>query len=139
MKKYFITLGIVLALGALVLGAVPAMASGNNSADTTSAEYNAGRHPIRRFLGIQDESRVDELLTRAVENGRLTEEQSAKIKEAWVEHHEEAGKINALGRLLIVRDESRVDQLLQRAVDNGKITAEQSAKIKQAWLDLHGE
>ncbi len=139
MKKIIIVASSLLILAALTLSAVPALAAGGSDTPCPPTAEQVGKGRLaRRFLGIQDEAKVDELLARALEAGRITPEQAERIKTAWENNHERVGRRMVLGGLMGVQDEAKVDDILAQAVANGKITDDQAARIKQAWENRHG-
>jgi hypothetical protein len=92
---------------------------------------------LGKLLLIQDETKVDSLLAAAVSNGRLTAEQSAKIKAFWTERHGPFTKKVVLRGLMRIPDEARLQEVLNQAMTNGKITQDQANQIIAAWEKIH--
>ena len=142
MKRIVIIASIVLAL--LVLGgiAVPVLAAdpaGSTPAPTQGTGRIGRAWILERLLLVRDEAKVDALLAKAVENGKISTEQSSKIKSFWTLHHEQAAKRAALRGLARIQDEAQLKTLLDNAVAGGRITSDQAAKITAAWENLHNK
>jgi hypothetical protein len=92
---------------------------------------------LARLLFVQDGTKVDAFLAKAVAAGKITEDQKIKIKDFWTDNHSRFVKNLILGRLLRCPDESKVKNYLDKAVLSGKIQQSQEDKILQAWEILH--
>lgn len=92
-----------------------------------------------RLLMVQDEAKVDAFLTKALDNGKLTEKQASRVKDLWAKHHARFARAAVLGRLLRVNDEAKVDAFLDRAVQAQKLVQPRADRIKQLWDWVHGQ
>ena len=132
--------GIFLALVVLTICAVPVFAA-DGSGETAPATHCAqGWHKMRilgRLLLIQDEAKIDALITKAVEADKLTDEQAVKVKDFWTNHHQQFGKKVFLTRLIWVEDGAKVQAFLDKAVTAGKINSEQAGNVMTLWNKLH--
>jgi hypothetical protein len=135
-KTIIIVCGVLLA-AVLAFGIIPvAAADGPNQTTPAAQQANKGQM-IKRLLAIQDEAKVDALLSKAVADKKITADQSAKIKDFWTAHHAQFIKTRIAGRLLKVKDGTKLDVFLANGVSAGKITADQAAHIKALWTELH--
>lgn len=135
MKRKIALIGsMLLVLVVLAVWAVPAFAADPQPAQITQA--NKARVLIRLLL-VQDEAKVDAFIAKAVEAGKLTNEQAVKVKEFWTAHHAKFARNVILVRLLKAQDESKVQAFLDKAVAAGKIQQAQADKIIQIWEILH--
>jgi hypothetical protein len=138
-KKIAIISGIVL-IAVLAIGVVPVAASEIAANTTPSSMQQISKGQLLcRLLLIQDEAKTDALLAQGVASGRITADQSAKIKDFWIANHGKVAKEIALRRIIRVKDGAKLDAFLAKAVDNGKISADQAAKIKAVWTDIHSK
>ena len=90
-----------------------------------------------RLLMVQDESKVDALLKRAVDAKRLDEAQARKIKGLWMDHHSQFAAGKPLVRLLLIPNGARVQTLLGKAVDADKLEQPQADRIWHLWQAVH--
>ena len=140
MKKRVAIGSLVLAL-VLALGiAAPVFADDPGGASTPSAQGagKCGRAVIlARLLLIQDEGKVTALLDKAIQNGKITDEQADKILAFWTLNHEKAGTRFVLRGLNRIQDETKLMEVIEKALDSGRITQQQADKIFAAWHKLH--
>lgn len=119
--------------------AIPVYAfGGNNSGQSSQTTQQV--HKIRiltRLLLIQDEAKVNAIIAKAENSGKISTEQAEKIKEFWTNHHTQFAKRAVLVRLLRANDESKVHEILNKAAVNGKITQTQVDNIIALWEKLH--
>jgi hypothetical protein len=104
---------------------------------TQDAAQPSRAKALLRLLLVQDEAKVDTLIAGAVNSGKITAEQGAKIKSFWTEHHTQFTRNVILKRLLSARDETKVKAFLDKAVNAGKIQQAGADKIIQMWETLH--
>jgi len=90
-----------------------------------------------RIMGIKDEASLDAALAKLVGEGRLTQEQAAKIKTRWQKQQERNRPLPALDRLRAIQDEGKLSEALTRLMADGKITQDQAARIRQQWQKQH--
>ena len=137
-KKIMIIVAASFTLIALLAFAVPVFAAASGASAQPERTTPANRpRVLLRLLLVQDEAKVDALIARAVEAGKLTPEQAVKVKDFWADHHARFTRNVILARLLRAQDESKVQAFLDRAVTAGKVQPAQTDKIIQIWEILH--
>jgi hypothetical protein len=139
-KKVLVVLTLVVTVGIFTVFAVPVVAADPaGSVQGTEQTMNCwGRAIILgRLLLVQDETKVDALLAKAIENDRLTAEQTGKIKDYWSNHHAQFTKKFVFKGLMRIQDEAKLQQVLENAVTSGKIDQAQADKITEAWHKIH--
>lgn len=98
---------------------------------------------VAAILGISEETlasafrqagqeMVDEALAKAVDEGRITEEQAEQLRDRW-EQARDRVKRGLMFRRLLRMDEEAVDELLVKLIDEGRIDFEQAGEIKAKW------
>ena len=123
---------------ALFFITVPVIANNNtdnNGMNRINTENETGL--ITNLLVVQDKAKVEALIARALDSGRITPEQAVRIKDAWVANYQKATVSNArliMQRLITMWDKAKVEALIARALDSGRITPEQAVRIKDAWV-----
>jgi hypothetical protein len=139
MKKKILIIGaVLLALVVLTIWAVPTFAA--DPGPTTSGTLTAGKVRIlARLLLVQDEAKVDVYIAKAQTAGKITEEQAAKIKEFWTNHHQQFTRKVVLTRLLWAKDGTKVQAFLDKAVASGKITQEQAGNAMNLWNKVNSK
>lgn len=136
-KILIIAVAVVTLIAVLVMG-IPVFASDAAGAANPAAITQVNKAKIlARLLLVKDEAKVDAFIAKAVANNKLTQEQAAKLKAFWVEHHTQFVKNQILIRLLQAKDEAKVKVFLDKAVQDQKIQKSQSDRIIQAWEILH--
>ena len=137
-RKLMIIVVSTIALIAILAFTVPVIAADTaaSTPPTQISRVNKAR-VLARLLLVRDEAKVDTFLARAINAGKINEEQAIKIKGFWETHHSNFAKNLILGRLLRIQDESKVKNILDKAVVSGKIQQAQEDKILQAWEILH--
>ena len=100
-KKIMIIVVSALTLIALLVIAVPVVAS-DTATTTPPAQITPANKAgvLVRLLLVQNEAKVDAFLAKAVAAGKITTDQSTKIKDFWTAHHGQFLKNVILGRLL---------------------------------------
>ena len=136
-KKLIIILVSSLTLIGILAWAVPAMAADSGAPSARNLPQAGHFKVLLRLLLVQDEAKVDALLARAEDAGKLTPEQVVKIKTFWTNNHTRFARNFVLKRLLGAKDGDRVQQFLDQKVTAGKIKPEQAEKIIQIWEILH--
>lgn len=137
-KKIIIITVASLTMIALFVWAVPVLAADSGAAQSAQTAPQLGKVKVLfRLLLVQDEAKVDALLAKAVDAGKLTTGQAVKVKEFWANHHAQFAKNVVLKRLLSAKDEAKVQEFLAKAVQAGKIKQEWANKIIQIWEMLH--
>jgi hypothetical protein len=140
-KKTVIVTCLVLAVAVAGVLAVSSLAfAADNPTPTLAAPGAPAVNKARvmvRLLMIQDESRVDALLQKAVDAGKLKSDQVTTIKGLWTEHHSQFAAGKPLVRILLVRNGARVQALLGRAVHSGRLEQPQADKIWSLWEAVH--
>ena len=139
-RKTAIVIGILLGLVVLVAQAVPAFAAdpATQPAAQSAQQVNKTRVMLH-LLMVQDEAKVDAFIAKALDAGKITQDQAAKIKTFWTNNHQKLAKRAILMRLLGAKDGTKVQAFLDKAVAANKITLEQAAKVMAAWNDLHSK
>jgi uncharacterized glyoxalase superfamily protein PhnB len=93
MKRKFALIGsMVLAIVVLATVAIPVFAADDArvTPPVTQGDQLFNRTRIlARILLIQDEAKVDALIAKAQDAGKITEEQAIKVKEFWTNHHKQ--------------------------------------------------
>jgi polyhydroxyalkanoate synthesis regulator phasin len=136
-KILLIVSGVILA-AVLAFAVVPVAAASNDGTLVPHAiQQTAKGRVILQLLRIQDESKVDAILAQAVSNGKITADQSAKIKDFWTAHHTQFLKNRIVNRLLRVQDQAKLQTFLDQAVANGKLSQDQANKVMALWQTLH--
>ena len=137
-RKLMIIVVSTIALIAILAFTVPVIAA-DTAASTPPAQITQLNKAkiLARLLLVRDEVKIETFLTRAVNAGKITEEQAIKIKGFWETHHSNFAKNLIVGRLLRTQDESKVKIFLDKAVASGKVQQAQEDKILQAWEVLH--
>ncbi len=139
MKKKILIIGAVLiALVFLTIWAVPTFAA--DPGPVAPGTLTAGKVRIlARLLLVQDEAKVDTYIATAQTAGKITEEQAAKIKEFWTNHHQQFTRKVVLTRLLWAKDGTKVQAFLDKAVASGKITPEQAGSAMTLWNKINSK
>ena len=140
MKKAIIIASIALSLLCVFGVAAPIMAADPGGSPPVAGQgaSKLGRGVLLgRLLLVRDEAKIDALLAKAVENGRITAAQSDKIKAFWTLRHEQATRRAVLRGLARIQDEAKLKEVLDRALANGRITREQTDRIIAAWEIIH--
>ena len=139
MKRKIVIIVGILVLAAQAVWIIPAFAAGSTGSTqpTQTAQMVNKTKILVRLMVVQDESKIDAFLAKAVSAGKLTADQSAKVKQLWVEHHAQFAPGSILVRLLKAKDGTRVDAFLDKAVTAGKIKQAQADKIEALWQQLH--
>ena len=138
-KRKIIIIGVAaLTLIALLVMAIPVLAddSGASVNPAQITQVNKAK-VLARLLLVQNEAKVDGFIAKAAGAGKLTGEQSIKLKEFWSAHHAKFLKRVVVLRLLRAQDESKVQAFLDKAVAAGKIEKVQAEKIIKIWEILH--
>src|SRR5512136_559585 len=106
MKKSAIIMGgIALAVVVVLAFAVPALAAGSSTPQLAPTTRQAFKPRVLiRLLLIQDETKVDALIAKAKDAGKITDAQATKIKEFWTEHHKQFAKNVILTRIIWAQD-----------------------------------
>ncbi len=137
-KKIAIIGAVVLAVAVILVWAVPAFAENSTTTQIGQNSQQSYRSRILiRLLLVQDEAKVDSLIAKAKDSGKINEVQAAKIKEFWTAHHVQFAKKAILTRLIWAQDGSKVKGFLSNAVVTGKIPQEQADKLMALWNYLH--
>ncbi len=140
MKKSLIAVGAALALVIVLAIAVPAFAATQQPvASSQTAQQTFRPRALWNLLLIQNEARVDALIAKAQESGKITADQAVKIKAFWTEHHKQFGKNVVLTRIIWANDGSKVQAFLDKAVANGKMTQAQETKLLEFWNAVHSK
>jgi hypothetical protein len=137
-RKIIIIAVASLTLIALLVTAIPVLAA-NSALSTDPAQITQVNKAkvLARLLLVQDESKVDAFIAKALDAKKLSPDQATKLKDFWTAHHAQFLKNIVLMRLLTAQDESKVQAFLDKAVAGGKIQPEQENKIIQTWETLH--
>ena len=140
MKKKIAIIGaILLVLVVLTTWAMPAFADDTSTPTGTSTPQVIKVRILARLLLIRDEAKVDAIIAKAQNDGKITTEQALKIKEFWTNRHQQFfGKV-VITRLLWTKDGTKVQAFLDKGVSAGKITSEQAEKIMKLWTSLHNK
>lgn len=141
-KTLAIVCGLLLVsvLAVVVVPVLGADAPGSTQPPATQGIGRIGKAVfLVRLLLVKDEAKVDALLAKAEANGKLTEDQVAKLKEFWAAHHEQFTKRVVVHRLLRVQDEAKLKAFLSQAVSNNKISQAQADKIIAVWEKMHNK
>lgn len=138
-KKTLIVIISMLLLVIIGVWAVPVFADeASNPPPTTQAVREAPRmRLLARLLLIQDETKIDAIIAKAEEAGKLNDEQAIKLKGFWTDHHEQFAKKALLTRLIWANDGAKVQAAVDKAVAAGKITQTQADNIMTLWTKLH--
>jgi hypothetical protein len=140
MKKKILIIGaILLATIVFCVWAIPAFADDSTSSMPSSAPQVNKIRILARLLLVQDESKVDALIAKALDADKITAEQAVKIKDFWTKHHQQFTRRVVLRRLLRAQDGTKVQTFLNKAVAAGKIQQEQADKIMTIWNELHSK
>lgn len=144
MKKIIIiAVSLILLAGVIGTGTVVLAKSNSGASLSTAAAAPAkltGVQILRRLLLIQDGAKVDSLLAQAVAKGKLTADQSIKVKTFWTNNHAKAAKlVKAViaKRILRVQNEANLKAGLDKQVAAGKLTDAQQAGIINFWESHH--
>jgi hypothetical protein len=141
-RRVLVIVSIVLALTVLGSWTVPVLAADTAGSSPAPAQSmgRIGRVVLlAHLLIIKDEAKVDALLARAVENHKLSQDQAAKIKKFWTNHHQQFTSRVVLRRLMRIQDEAKLKDLLTQAVSVGRIDQSQADRIITAWEKLHSK
>jgi hypothetical protein len=139
-RKITIFIGLLLTIIVLAITVVPVYASDDPGITASTIQNDQGCNKIKilgHLLLIQDEAKIDAIIDRAVDVGKLTDQQSIELKDFWTTYHEQFTKKAALIRILRANDGAKVQAFLDRCVTAGKINAEQAGKIMTLWEKLH--
>lgn len=136
-KKDLILSVLLLSLGMPVFGAVPSFPTG--AADSGQSPEGKQGGKLVRLLMVQDESKVDAFLSKAKSDGKITVQQTANIKNIWINHHAQFAQGSPLARLLQAQDIAKVQAYLSKAVSGHKITQQQADKAMDIWQKAHNE
>lgn len=137
MKKKILIIGAILLV--LVVGAVFAIPAFAADPGSTATPVVGKVRILARLLLVQDEAKVDAFIAKAQTAGKITEEQAAKIKEFWTNHHQQFTRKVVLTRLLWANDASKVQAFLDKAVASGKMSKEQSQNVMTLWNKVHSK
>ena len=98
---------------------------------------------FRRALPGMSEEELIEALGRAVEEGRITQQQADKIRQWWQQRpgEETPGRFRQAFRFrgVLGMGEEELIKALGRAVEEGRIKQQQADKIQQWWQQRLGE
>jgi hypothetical protein len=137
-KRLLLAGGIVLAAVVLFAFAVPALAQTREEAGTAQTQLRPGvKRVLARLLLVQNEARVDAVIAKAAESGKITGNQATRIKEFWTENHKSFTRQAVLTRLIWIKDGAKVDAFLDKAVSAGKMKQEQADKLMAFWNTVH--
>ena len=136
-KKLLIFGMLLLSLGMLGFCVVPSFPQG--AADSSQSPEGKKRGKLIRLLMVQDESKVDAFLVKAKNDGKITAQQIANIKNIWTNHHAQFAQGSPLARLLQVQDIIKVKAALDKAVGNKRITQQQADRAMDLWQKMHNE
>jgi type IV pilus biogenesis protein CpaD/CtpE len=139
-RKITIAGAILLVLAVLAVWAVPVFAADPSGGTRPSAQGDQQPGKVRimaRMLLIQDEAKVDALIAKALEAGRITDEQAARIENIWTNNHEKFTRKTMAARILRANDGARVQEFLDKGLAAGKITEAQYDRILAQWEKLH--
>jgi hypothetical protein len=141
MKKFiWIVASIAVIIGLLAGSTVVLAKSDVGIAASTSVQAAGKFQTLVKLLLVQDETKVNDLLSQAVANGKITQAQSDKLKTFWENNHARAANLAkaAIGkRLLSVQDGAKLNDFLNQKVAAGKITQDQANKIMTYWQNNH--
>jgi hypothetical protein len=137
MKKKLLIFVMLLSLGMLGFCAVPSFPQG--AADSGQPAEEKKRGKLIRLLMVQDESKVDALLTKAKSDGKINDLQTTNIKNIWVKHHAQFAQGSPLARLLQTQDIIKVKAALDKAAGNKRITQQQADRAMELWQKMHNE
>ena len=133
LKRIRVVLPVILVLTVLATGTGMVLANDSSTSQTT-AVVRVDSQLINRLLALSDEATLDAALSRLVANETLNDQQSARIKAAWLKKQSKVVDSSIINRLLALKDEATLDAALSRLVANGTLNDQQSARIKAAWL-----
>ena len=137
-KKIAIIGAVVLAVAVILVWAVPVFAENSTAAQVGQSSQQTYRTRVLiRPLLVQDEAKVDALIAKALDSGKINEVQAAKIKEFWTAHHKQFARKAVLTRFIWTQDGSKVQAFLDNAVAAGKIQPDQASKLMALWNYLH--
>jgi hypothetical protein len=140
-KKTILVTCMVLVVALVGVLAVSSLAFAANSSGSTQSVQSAPTmnkaRVMVRLLMVQDESKVDALLKRAVDAKRLDEAQAHEIKGLWTDHHSQFAAGKPLVRLLLIPNGARVQTLLGKAVDADKLEQPQADRVWHLWQAVH--
>jgi len=138
MKKKITIIGaILLVLVVATVWAVPAFAADPVESTAPNTHQVSKVRILARLLLIQDEAKVDAIIAKAQNDGKINEEQAIKIKEFWTNRHQQFLRRVVITRLLWAKDGANVQAFLDKGVAAGKITEGQAVKIMALWTSLH--
>jgi polyhydroxyalkanoate synthesis regulator phasin len=145
---------VVLAVAALAMGSVAVAASDRSEKAPPNAPPPAERTPkpegtrqltlediTARILQMENRNRVEAVLARLVESGRITQGEASQILNAWDEAHPNwRTPIERLAaRLMEVQNRNRVEAILDRAVAANFISQDEANQILKDWDETHPE
>jgi polyhydroxyalkanoate synthesis regulator phasin len=140
MKKTLLVVGAALALVVVLAFAVPTFAASQPTVASGQTAQQAFRpRALWNLLLIQNEARVDDLIAKAQESGKITADQALKIKTFWTEHHKQLARNVVLTRIIWARDGSKVQAFVDKAVAGGKMTQAQATRIMDFWNAVHSK
>ena len=136
-RKIIIIAGILLVLVTQAVWVIPAFAADNSTTATPAAQQVNKAKILVRLLVVQDETKVDAFLAKAVAANKISADNAAKVKDIWVKHHAQFAPGKPLIRILKAQDGAKVDAFLAKAVAAGKLQQAQADQIKALWTQLH--
>jgi polyhydroxyalkanoate synthesis regulator phasin len=110
-----------------------AQGAGQRGARRVAASQGSQAQLRARILGIKDLASLDAALSKLIGEGKLTQEQAAKIKDRWQKRQGHDRPFPAIDRLRAIQDEGKLNEALIRLVADGRITQDQAARIRQQW------
>jgi hypothetical protein len=130
--------GIVLAAVVLFAFAVPALAQTREQPGTAQTQLRPGvKRVLARLLLVQKEARVDAVIGKAAESGKITGDQATRIKEFWTDNHQSFKRQVILTRLIWAKDGAKVQAFLDKAVSAGRMKQAQADKLMAFWNSVH--
>jgi hypothetical protein len=137
-KRLLLASGIVLAAVVLSAFAVPALAQTREQPGTTQMQVRPGvKRVLARLLLIQNEARVDQVIAKAAESGKITGDQAIRIKEFWTDNHQSFKRQVVLTRLIWAKDGAKVQAFLDKAVSAGRMKQAQADRLMAFWNSVH--
>jgi hypothetical protein len=88
-------------------------------------------------LLVQNEARVDAVIAKAAESGKITGDQATRIKEFWTDNHQSFKRQVILTRLIWAKDGAKVQAFLDKAVSAGRMKQAQADRLMAFWNSVH--
>ncbi len=127
---------LMLSLG---LPGICVMAGPGGAAGADNSPNGKRRGKLIRLLTVQEEAKVDALLAKAKNDGKITDQQVANIKKIWTNHHAQFKPGSPVMRLLQAQDVIKVKAALDKAIGSGRINRQQADRAMDLWQKLHNE